>query len=106
MSYNGWSNYETWNVALWLDSEYGSQSYWSERARETYEGAEPDPPFTRAERATLDLAEELEQEHEDNNPLLGQPSTYSDMLNMALKEVNWYEVAESILEPVLDDIED
>ena len=19
--YNGWSNYETWNVALWLDNE-------------------------------------------------------------------------------------
>lgn len=22
MSYNGWSNWETWNVALWVDNEY------------------------------------------------------------------------------------
>ena len=22
MSYNGWTNYETWNVALWCDNEY------------------------------------------------------------------------------------
>ena len=22
-SYNGWSNYETWNVALWLQNDYG-----------------------------------------------------------------------------------
>ena len=21
-TYNGWTNYETWNVALWLDNEY------------------------------------------------------------------------------------
>ena len=22
--YNGWTNYETWNVALWLDNDYES----------------------------------------------------------------------------------
>lgn len=24
MSYNGWKNYETWNVALWLDNDQGT----------------------------------------------------------------------------------
>ena len=23
ISYNGWENYETWNVALWINNEYG-----------------------------------------------------------------------------------
>ena len=23
MAYNGWSNYATWNVNLWIDNEYG-----------------------------------------------------------------------------------
>ena len=25
-SYNGWSNYETWNVALWLQNDFGFYS--------------------------------------------------------------------------------
>ncbi len=26
--YNGWSNYETWNVKLWMDNDEGSYNYW------------------------------------------------------------------------------
>jgi len=25
--YNGWTNYETWNVALWLDNDYESYQF-------------------------------------------------------------------------------
>ena len=25
-TYNGWTNYETWNVALWIQNEYGFYS--------------------------------------------------------------------------------
>ncbi len=33
-TYNGWSTYETWAVALWLDNERSSYDYWREQARE------------------------------------------------------------------------
>ena len=31
--YNGWTNYATWNVALWLDNEQGSHFHFVERAK-------------------------------------------------------------------------
>jgi hypothetical protein len=33
MAYNGWSNYETWNVALWLDNEQGTYNMTREVVR-------------------------------------------------------------------------
>ena len=91
MAYNGWANYETWVAKLWLDNEEGSFNYWQERARELKgEGGE---------HITLALADELKGMHDEDNPL-EEAGVYTDLLNSALGEVNWYEIAESILEEV------
>ena len=29
--YNGWPNYETWNVMLWMDNEEGNYRHYRER---------------------------------------------------------------------------
>ena len=34
-TYNGWTNYETWNVALWMDNDY--ESYQLARRCKTYQ---------------------------------------------------------------------
>jgi hypothetical protein len=34
MSYNGWTNYATWAVALWLDNTAPSYHHWREDGKE------------------------------------------------------------------------
>lgn len=95
--YNGWTNYETWCVALWLDNDSGSAHYVAALAEAVYDAAEADRSFTREERAALELADRLKEEIEEHNPLAGQATLYTDLLNTALAEVNFYEIAQNVL---------
>jgi hypothetical protein len=39
-NYNGWKNYETWNVALWINNDYGLYSMARDFMKE-YKGKAP-----------------------------------------------------------------
>lgn len=80
--YNGWTNYATWNVNLWLTNDEGSYNYWMERARDS---------------EVNELAIALENEHREAMPELNA-STYSDLLQYILSSVNWHEIAKSLTE--------
>lgn len=95
--YNGWTNYETWAVALWIDNERGSHEYWREVARGCWEGARADGMFSRQDRARFALADRLKDELVEASPLNDDSSLYSDLLNAAISEVNWSEIACSML---------
>lgn len=98
--YNGWVNYETWNVALWIGNEQGSYSQANHMAQSAWDDAEADRTFTRSERATLDLSKALQEWIEEMNPLGGDASMFSDLLSAALGEVSWHEIAEHYIEDV------
>ena len=99
--YNGWTNYETWCVNLWITNDQGSQDYWNESAESALE-AVPPAVFTREENAACRLADQLKQTFEDESPLADQPGLYADLLNAALSEVNWCEIAKSLLATACD----
>jgi len=92
--YNGWTNYETWAVKLWMDNEEPSYRYWRERAEQEYEAA--DEEFTKRGNATFALADSIKEQHEEALPEL--EGFASDLLRGAFSEVNWHEIAESLID--------
>jgi hypothetical protein len=101
--YNGWTNYETWNLALWIGNEQGSYNYWRERSEEAFRNATAEKSFTRRERAALDLADVLKSETEENTPTV--TGFYADVLNAAISDVNWYEITTHWIDDVAEEIE-
>jgi len=78
--YNGWKNYETWLVALWIDND-GDADYWTERAAEIAD--------------TYDLAKEMEGHYTERSEWVIPPQgMFNDLFNSALREVSWYDIAE------------
>jgi len=79
MSYNGWKNYETWLVALWIDND-GAADYWAERAAEIAD--------------TYDLAQEMEAYYTElAEQVIPSQGMFADLFNSALREVCWYDIA-------------
>lgn len=100
-TYNGWTNYETWAVALWLDNEEPSCRYWREQAEEHRRAAGTCEQvlkgiWTPENAAKFNLADQLKEEVTEAAPL-EEASLYSDLLGAALSEVNWDEIAENHL---------
>lgn len=102
--HEGFLNYETWVMALWLNNDEASHRYWKDAARETWRNSreyfeEPDPSNNYLGAATFYLSLRLQEEITAGVPDLGS-TVFADLLNAALSEVDWSGVAEDFLEGV------
>jgi len=75
---NGYKNWETWNLILWLDSNENA-CYKARRA---------------ARRGPEAMRDMVECENQLNN----SPSWYSDVIQLAISEVAWDEVISFFLD--------
>jgi hypothetical protein len=121
-TYNGWTNYETWDVKLWLDNDYGLYSMIQEQAdrirgelkeratcseclARTYRDEECVCPGDAGDAEVFDeifgegrreLADYIESLVQEMAPEL-EASMFSDLLTNAIGRVEWFEIAENIL---------
>lgn len=94
--YNGWYNYETWLVNLWMDNEQGSQDYWREMVGECRRTAKKESYDNDEDHVVRAVADCLKNEHEEALPELN--GFAADLLNAAMSEVNWHEIATHLVE--------
>ena len=97
-NYNGYANYETWAVSLWLGNEQSSQEYWLSVAADQMRRARMFPVdyMTVSQDARTQLADGLKDELTEAAPDLGA-SMYADLLGAALESVDWLEIADNLL---------
>lgn len=95
-TYNGWTNWETWNFNLhWAYA-------FTEDADRAYEEAEANSTFTREEQATIDLAHMIESMVEDSmdTPDRERNPWEQDIINGYMREINYHEVARHYIDEV------
>ncbi len=100
--HNGWSNYETWAVMLWIDNDRSLHEYFrgsgirrliktASTSGEVLHGQ-----LTPHEMSLLLVRVALGLKIERESPELG-PTLYADLLTAAFAEVNWLEIAEELV---------
>lgn len=96
--YNGWANYPTWNVSLWLANDEGLYSTAQEYVRNAVENNtdHDDDHAVDKEGATADLAEALEEFCDEITPALS--GFAADIHGWAMGFVDWCEIAAHLVD--------
>lgn len=95
-TYNGWTNYQTWVVNLWLTNDSGSDELLREWAREELDSADGDK-----DEACYVLAKRIEDQHDEFMP--ETTGVYADLLGHALRMVDWREIAQHVIDDQYED---
>ena len=92
-TYNGWTNYATWNIFLWIENDAALLDYATECTQATIAQYSEEPS-----RAEGSLAEQLKDFFTyEENPLADQAGPWQDILTHALLSADWYEIASHLL---------
>ena len=94
--YNGWTNYETWLCNLWMDSLDFQDA--------TDDGTFDDMNFDEVLTYVVEYIRELvDTLIEDSLPVGNHHGFIHDMLNSAIQEVNYGEIARQYAEHICED---
>jgi hypothetical protein len=88
MSYNGWTNYQTFIVQLIINNDEYVYEVFSKTTSELLESLDNDPYES--------LALDIENYFEELKPDLESP--FYELLDNAFCEINWNEISENFIE--------
>lgn len=90
-NYNGWSNYETWNLSLWIDNDRNWYREVNDKASALVcDVLTKDEQIENLRKFIMDLVDE-------DAPTM-DPSFFTDVMNASIREVNFREISRSIIE--------
>ena len=101
--YNGYTNYETWNLSLWLDNNREWYRAVNDKALNLVNDVlTKDEAIYNLKNFIIDLVQ-------NDEPKI-VPSFFSDVLNASIREVNFWEISQNLIyearKSVADDLKD
>lgn len=102
--YNGWKNYPTWNVKLWLDNDESTvewvKSMYAEAADNIGKGAQLRPMvFSLKEWTLFEFRDRLEDAIKRQAEMeIETPSMFTDCLQWAIGQADFFQIAKAYQE--------
>ena len=105
-TYNGYANYETWLVALWIDNDQYTIDHWVDVAKHHYNISEDRKYFTKKEEAIISFSDDMKEWYSDSVPDSDKiGGLFSDLLHAALGSVDWHELAGKYMDQYTEKLE-
>lgn len=95
--YNGWTNYETWCVRMWMSNDPGEEMHWYAECEELMQEMEGES----SKKIVWALGAKMQEHYYDSIPEV--EGMWADLLSAALGECNWDEIASHIVDDVKED---
>jgi hypothetical protein len=96
-TYNGWTNWETWNANLWIDNDWRMSESFAMQAADLLGSYEKD-------EATERLSGRIEEFFRAQMPETS--GFFDDVISMAMRDVNWREIAGHYIEEFANETEE
>lgn len=96
---NGFCNHHTWIVYCWLCNDSRTFTFWHNTARQViFTALHENPLLVQSRKALFQraqhvLAKRLECQVDAESPLWGDSGLYSDLLALAMCDVDWLKIA-------------
>lgn len=101
-TYNGWTNYETWLVNVWIDNSQGDQEYWQEQSRIAVDSTASE--YCPDGAAIRWVAEEMRAWVEEAAAEFRTEGMIADLLNASISSVNWDELARHYINAAKEEV--